>query len=97
METFAGLGNGLLNLLIFLLQGYSLVVFGAALLSWMLLPPTNRIVRVLRFLTEPVLYPCRLLLNKILPFRWQRFDFSPVLALLLIQLVISMLRFFAHA
>jgi YggT family protein len=97
VDTLAGLGNGLLSVLILLLQIYGWIVLASALISWILLPPTNPVIRLLRFVTEPVLHPCRQLLNKVLPYSWQRFDFSPVLALLVIQLVISLLRLFAHA
>lgn len=74
-----------------LLYLYTFVILASALISWMFLPPTNPVIRFLKFLTEPVLNPCRRLLYRILPFTWRRFDFSPVLALLLIMLVRSIL------
>jgi YggT family protein len=74
-----------------LLNLYTYVILASALISWLFLPPTNSVVRFLRFLTEPVLAPCRKLLYRVLPFSWRRLDFSPVLALLLVQLVIYIL------
>lgn len=77
----------LLSILYKLLEIYSYVIIAAALVSWIFLPPTNPVLRFLRFLTEPVFAPCRQLLYRILPVRWRRLDFSPILALLAIQLV----------
>ena len=77
----------LLSILNRLLDLYAFIILAAALISWLYLPPSNAIVRALRFLTEPVLAPCRRLLTRILPFQWRRFDFSPVLAILLVQIV----------
>lgn len=77
----------LLSILYKLLGIYTYVIIAAALVSWIFLPPTNPVLRFLRFLTEPVLSPCRQLLYRILPASWRRIDFSPILALLVIQLV----------
>jgi YggT family protein len=96
MYTFATFGQTLIWILITLLRIYGWVIIAAALISWMLLPPTNPIVRFLRFVTEPVLSPCRQMLFRILPVSWRRFDFSPVLALLLIQLLAALLGWFFH-
>jgi uncharacterized protein YggT (Ycf19 family) len=95
MDALALLGKGLITLLIFLLNIYCWIIVASALISWVLLPPTNPIVRFLRFVTEPVLNPCRHLLYRILPFSWRRFNFSPVLAIILVQLVILLLRIFS--
>lgn len=84
-------GYYLISVLVLLLNVYSWIIVAAALISWVLLPPTNPVVRFLRFVTEPVLNPCRQLLYRMLPFSWRRFDFSPLLALLLVQLVIRLL------
>lgn len=96
MHDFATFGHTLLWILIKLLEIYSWLILAAALISWIFVPPTNPIVRFLRFITEPVLSPCRQLLFRILPVSWRRFDFSPVLALLLVQLVIRLLYRFLY-
>ena len=85
-------GVYILVILITLLNLYTYVILAGALISWFFLPPTNPVIRFLRFLTEPVLSPCRKLLYRILPSTWRRIDFSPVLALLLVQLVIYILK-----
>ena len=91
METVASIGRLLVTLLIYLLTVYGWVIIASALISWVLVPPTNPVVRFIRFVTEPVLHPCRQLLARILPFSWRRYDFSPILAYLLVQLAIRLL------
>ena len=85
-------GQAMLTVLIMLLQLYIWVILASAILSWGFLPPTNKVVRILRLITEPVLKPLRLLLLRVLPVQWRRIDFSPVLALILIQVLIFILR-----
>ncbi len=80
-------GYTLLVAVYWLLNLYALIILASALISWFFLPPSNTIVRLLRFLTEPVLAPCRKLLERLLPYQWRRFDFSPVLALAMVQFV----------
>jgi YggT family protein len=73
-------------LLVLLIDGYSMVVFVAVVLSWLRLSPENPIVRITNALTEPVLQPIR----KVLP-DMGGFDFSPMVLLLLLQLLRRML------
>lgn len=90
-------GLVLLQIIMRLLELYVFVILASALISWLYLPPSNTIVRALRFLTEPVLAPCRKLLTRILPPSWRRFDFSPVLAILLVQILITVLGMVSNA
>ena len=63
---------------------YFWIVLISALLSWVNPDPSNRIVRILRGLTEPVFYRIR----RLLPFTMVGgIDFSPVVLLLGIQFV----------
>lgn len=63
---------------------YFWVIIVAALLSWVRPDPYSPLVRTLRALTEPVFYRIR----KVLPFTFVNgLDFSPVVALVIIQLV----------
>jgi YggT family protein len=96
MVFFANAGIWLLSALILLLRIYSYTFIAAALISWVFLPPTNPVVRFLRFITEPVLSPCRALLFRILPRSWHRIDFSPVLAYALIWLLIYLISALAR-
>lgn len=63
---------------------YFWIIIAAALLSWVRPDPYSPLMRTLRALTEPVLYRIR----KVLPFTFVNgLDFSPVVALIIIQLV----------
>lgn len=63
---------------------YFWVIIVAALLSWVRPDPYSPLVRTLRALTEPVFYRIR----KVLPFTFVNgLDFSPVVALIIIQLI----------
>jgi len=73
-------------MLIALIDIYSLVLFGAVILSWVQLPSDNPVVRVIHQLTEPVLSRVR----KILPTA-AGFDFSPMVVLVGLQLLKGLL------
>jgi YggT family protein len=76
-------------LLLLVINFYSLIVFVAVVLSWLRLSPENPMVRVIAAMTEPVLAPMR----KILP-DLGGFDFSPMILLLILQLLKGLLRAF---
>ena len=85
MSSFAtGFGFSLVRLLISVLDIYALVIIVAALISWVNPDPYNPIVRLLYKLTEPVFKPLRMLVP---PRKLGGLDISPILALLIIQLV----------
>ena len=69
-------------LLISLLDIYSLVVFGAVIVSWIQLPPTNPLARFLETATEPALAPIR----RVLP-DMGGLDFSPLVLLIGLRLL----------
>lgn len=73
--------NGVV-LLVQLLDIYSLVVFGAVIVSWVQLPPSNPIATLLRTLTEPLLEPIR----RVLP-DMGGLDFSPLVLLFGLRLL----------
>ncbi len=74
-------------LLLFFLDFYTLVVFVAVVLSWLRLSPDNPVVRVIGALTEPVLVPIRKLLPDL-----GGIDFSPMILLVLVQIIKQLLR-----
>jgi YggT family protein len=74
----------LLQLLLTVLSLYTWVIIIRALISWVSPDPYNPIVRILSKLTEPVLKPLRQLVP---PRMTGGLDVSPILAILLIQLV----------
>lgn len=63
-----------------LFQVLSLAILGRVLLSWVDPMGNMRITQVLRDLTEPILAPIRNLLPNM-----AMFDFSPIIAMLLLQ------------
>lgn len=69
-------------LLALLIDGYTMVVFAAVVLSWIRLSPDNPIVRVVQALTEPVFEVIR----KVLP-SMGGFDLSPMVLLFALQLL----------
>lgn len=72
------------NVLGALLNLYFWIVIIAAVITWVRPDPYNPIVRGLRLLTEPVFYYIR----KWMPFTYRSgLDFSPLVVVLVIQLV----------
>jgi YggT family protein len=65
------------------------LVFARAMLSWFVRDPKNPLMRLLLTLTEPILGPIRSLLIK-LKIGGNMIDFSPLVALLLIQMLSAM-------
>ena len=74
--------------LFYFLQIISYMIFGRAMLSWLIRDQNNPIMSILIALTEPILTPIRNLL-----FRFKiggnMVDFSPLAALLIIQLLMQ--------
>ena len=69
-------------LLVLLLDGYTLIVFGAVIISWIQLPPTNPVASFLHTMTEPLLAPIRRLLPAM-----GGIDFSPFVLLIALRMV----------
>jgi len=69
-------------ILALILDGYSMIVFVAVVLSWLGLSPDNPVVKITRALTEPLLAPIR----KVIPSAGG-FDLSPMVLLLGLQLL----------
>lgn len=65
-----------------LIEAYSAVVLIAVVLSWVSVPEEHPLVRLIRRATEPALAPIR----RVLPTAGG-FDFSPIVLLLLLQLL----------
>ena len=69
-------------ILIQLIDLYSLIVFGAVVMSWLQLPPSNPIAQFVHAVTEPVLGPIRRALPPM-----GGIDFSPMVLLIGLQLL----------
>ena len=75
MNIFIGIISTLCNVL-------TILILLRVIVSWYLPRPTNILVVILYRLTEPILAPLR----RIIP-RVGMFDFSPVVAIILIQVI----------
>ena len=73
----------LVGFISWLLDIYSWLIIAAVLISWVSPDPYNPLVQFLRRATEPVLRPIRRLLS---PYQ-AGLDFSPLVAILIIQFV----------
>lgn len=78
----AGLGS-LLSMLLYL---YSFVILARVLMSWVQVDPYSPLARTIFNLTEPVLAPIRNMLPQT-----AGLDFSPIIAMILIQIVAQIL------
>jgi YggT family protein len=86
MNFARGFGYSVLQLVLSLLWAYSWVVIIRAVVSWVTPDPHNPIIRILNQLTEPLLRPIRKLVP---PYKLGGLDLSPIILILLIQLVRS--------
>lgn len=83
MFVLTNIFEAIISILDLLLSAYTFVVIAACLISFVNPDPYNPIVRLLRNLTEPVLWRIR----KLMPFVHRGgIDFSPLVLLLIIQL-----------
>lgn len=72
------------NLIIDLLQLYSILIIVRAVMSWLRVDPRNQLVRILQGLTDPVLDP----IQRVVPPVGGAIDISPIIALVFVQLLI---------
>lgn len=75
--------------LYYFFQVVTYLIFGRAMLSWLIKDPNNPIMKILIALTEPILNPIRNLLYR-LKIGGNMVDFSPLAALLIIQLLMAL-------
>ncbi len=76
----------LFNLIRYLCQVLTLAIFVRVIISWFSPSPTNRLAIILYQVTEPFLAPLR----RIIP-RVGMFDFTPVVAIIILRLIVSLL------
>lgn len=78
--------TGIAAIITLIFELYSLVILARVLMSWVNLDPSSQLARVIYDLTEPVLAPVRNLLPPA-----AGLDFSPIIVIILLQVVSSML------
>ncbi len=74
--------SAVIGILVLILQVYSFLIIARVLLTWIHIDPYNPIAQFLIGVTEPVLAPIRRIMPQTGPL-----DFSPLVALLLIQVI----------
>ncbi len=79
--------SNFLGFISFLLQVVTILIIARSVLSWFSPRPTNVLAIYLHRVTEPILAPLR----RIMP-RTGMIDFSPLLAILLLQLMVGILN-----
>ena len=81
---------GIIGIIISLLNVYMWVVIAAVLISWINPDPYNPIVQFLRAVTEPALARVRRFVPNVL---WSTgLDFTPLILIVLLQVVVWFLR-----
>lgn len=83
MDIIRILVGALVSVFDLIIQIYTLIVVGRAIISWVNPDPYNPIVRFLHNATDPVLYRIR----KVLPLQFSGIDFSPILLLVGLQVI----------
>ncbi len=88
--------NSLYVLMALLFDAIEIIILVRVFISWLPVPRDHRLVDLLYRLTEPILAPIRSLIERFTAGRNMMFDFSPIVAFLLIglirNLVLSLLR-----
>lgn len=72
-------------------------ILARVVISWLPIPRENNLIRMLYMVTEPILAPIRSMIERSSFGRNMMFDFSPIVAFLLIgiirNIVLSIIRF----
>ncbi len=76
---------------VLLLRMLQVLLFLRAILSWFPRGGDSALVRFLYMATEPVLMPVRTLLRRIEPLRRVPFDFSFLIVIILVEILLSLL------
>lgn len=86
--------NIILNTAYYLLRIMDFAILARVVVSWLPISQDNQIIRLIYQITEPVLAPIRNLLQRSAFGRNMMFDFSPVIAIILVSLLEALLRSF---
>lgn len=70
-----------------LVWAFNIAIFARVVMSWIRPNPNNPLVGIINQITEPILAPIRLGISKIAP-NMGMFDFSPMVALVLLNFVV---------
>jgi len=79
-----------------LLELIELAIIVRAFVSWLPLSRDNAFIKLLYQITEPILSPIRGIIERMTAGRSIMLDFSPIVAILLIEFAIRLLSGFLH-
>ncbi|MFI3173742.1 MAG: YggT family protein [Bacillota bacterium] len=82
----------LLNAVDMFFRVVEMLIFATILLSWLPIGRENALVGMLHSLTDPILMPCRKMLENSPLGRGMMLDFSPIIALILLSLIKQFLQ-----
>ena len=90
--------NTLAEIVSIVFRGLELALFIRIIISWIPHDPFHPFIQLLQRVTDPILLPCRNLLDRVIPSGSMGIDFSPLLAFfalditksILVKLLISM-------
>lgn len=72
-------------------------ILARVLITWLPIPKENNLIRMLYMITDPILAPIRAMIEKSSFGKNMMFDFSPIVAFLLIgiirNIILSMIKF----
>ena len=75
----------------YLFQIITYAIFARIIISWLPIPKDNAIIKLLYQITEPILAPIRGMIERSGFGKNMMFDFSPIIALLLLQFIKTLL------
>jgi len=84
--------NMILSAFFYLLRLLEILIIIRVFLSWIPMRSENQLIRLVYQITEPILSPIRNLLSRSALGRGMMFDFSPIIAILLIYVLESIIR-----
>ena len=90
MFDYGGFGGGIRSMILGLLNIYMWVVIIRVLISWISPDPDNPVVRLLRSVTDPLIDGLRRVLPR--AFWSTGLDFTPLILILLIQVLMRVLE-----
>ena len=82
------------NAIDWLLRVIEYAIFGRVIISWIPISKDNQLIRLLFQITEPILAPIKSLIAKSSLGKNTMIDFSPFIAILIIELLRSIVRRF---
>lgn len=72
-------------------RAWELALFARIIMSWIPHDPFHPFIQFLQKVTDPIMLPCRNLLDRVIPSNTMGIDFSPILAFFVLDISKSIL------